>query len=406
MPRLIELLGEIIDMRDSKGKRHCLLHVLVMSICAVLHGYNDFEDICDYAKANEEWLNDMLGLWNGIPCARTINNVFRLINPEAFLMAFMTWINERIELAVGSQIIIDGKAVRAATEKAKNGNTPYIVSAYLADLGISIGQKKVEDKTNEITEIPKLLKLLDIEGCIITIDAIGTQEKIMNQIKKQKGEFVLPLKLNQRGAYAESELFFQNAVTKADMEIILSNPAYTQKFEYTSLNGEKLEIHIQREKSHGRRAERIYIKTQNTSWIQDSKFKHVNGLLMVVTLTTVHDNSVKYYVSSVDLPVNEFAKIIRKHWQIENNLHWVLDMYFYEDLSRTRKDHALENTSLLRKLVYNIIKFDKRYDTINKNGNMVKLSTKRKINRYNLYPNEFKSLLFSVLPNLSPQNVN
>ena len=119
---------------------------------------------------------------------------------------------------------------------------------------------------------------------------------------------------------------------------------------------------------------------------------------MAINNTTVHDNSVRYYFSSIDLPVEEIGKIIRKHWQIENNLHWVLDMYFYEDLSRNRKDNALENLSILRKLCYNIIKMDKRYDKENKNENIIKLSTKRKMNRYVNYPKEFEELLFKIIP--------
>jgi predicted transposase YbfD/YdcC len=161
-----------------------------------------------------------------------------------------------------------------------------------------------------------------------------------------------------------------------------------------------LEIYVHREKAHGRKAERIYVKSQNVGWLQNTPFKHVVCITAVITLTTIHDNSVRYYVSSIDLPVMDLGKVIRKHWQIENNLHWVLDMYFYEDRSRTRKDFALENLALLRKLVYNIIKLDDRYDKINKNGNLVKLSIKRKINRYNLYPDEFEELLFSFLPGL------
>lgn len=121
---------------------------------------------------------------------------------------------------------------------------------------------------------------------------------------------------------------------------------------------------------------------------------------MAINNTTVHDNSIRYYFSSIDLPVEELAKIIRKHWQIENNLHWVLDMYFYEDLSRNRKDNALENLSILKKLCYNIIKMDKRYDRINKNGNLIKLSTKRKMNRYINYPNEFEELLSTIIPQI------
>jgi predicted transposase YbfD/YdcC len=400
MPKLIETLSKIIDVRDSRGKRHSLLHVMVIAICAMLQGYNDFEDIYDYAKAKEDWLNEKLKLWNGIPCARTMNNIFRLIPAEVFITAFMEWINGIIERTTGEQIIIDGKGIRAAAEKAVNGNIPYIVSAYIADLGISIGQKRVSDKSNEITAIPELIELLEIEGCIITIDAIGTQTKIMDLIKRKKADFVLPLKENQRGVYAETAAYFDSVLYETDITKILSNPIYKYSMEYQTSTGEWLEVYVQRERAHGRKTERIYIKSRNVIWLKDERFKHVVNVVKVITHTTVHDNSIKYYVSSIDLPAIELGKIIRKHWQIENNLHWVLDLYFYEDLSRTNKDNALENLALLRKLVYNIVKLDNRHNRLNKNGNLVKLSTKRKINRYNLYPDEFEELLFSFLPSL------
>ena len=398
MPRLIEILGEIQDVRCSRGKRHCLLHVLVIAVCGILHGYNDFDDIYDYARGNEQWFDDLLGLWSGIPCAKTFNNVFRIIPAESFLEAFLKWVDEIVRVKAGFHIIIDGKAVRAAADKAHNGNVPYIVSAYMADIGISIGQRKVDDKSNEITAIPELLELLEISGCIITIDAIGTQTKIMDMIKKRKAEFVLPLKGNHRGACAEMRDYFEFALTDAELSAVLSNPLHDFSLEYTSLSGEELEFCVRREKTHGRATERIYIKSRNVGWLKDGKFKHVKCAVYAVTNTTVHDNSEKQYVSSVDLPVAELAGFIRRHWQIENNLHWVLDMYFREDLCRVSKDNALENLSLVRKICYNIIKLDTRYDRINKNGNLIKLSLKRKINRYNLYPDEFEELIFSVIP--------
>lgn len=148
MERLKELFNEMVDVRDSKGKRHCLTHILIIAVCATLQGYHDFEDICDYAKAKANWFDQQLGLWNGIPCARTFNNVFRLIPAESFLTIFLIWINEIIQNKTGKQIIIDGKAIRAAAEKVTNGKTPYILSAYIADLGISIGQVKVDEKSN------------------------------------------------------------------------------------------------------------------------------------------------------------------------------------------------------------------------------------------------------------------
>ena len=399
MERLVEMFEEIIDVRDSSGKRHCLTHILVMSVCGILQKRMDFEDIYDYAKAHEKWFDKKLRLWNGIPSVGTFRNVFRLIPAESFLEIFLKWINCIIKEKSGKQIIIDGKAIRGATEKCTNGNIPYIVSAYLADIGISIGQVKVDDKSNEIKAIPDLLDLLDIEGCIITIDAIGTQTKIMDKIKDKGGEFVLPVKMNNKGINEEIIKYFNDSL-EDDFKTLIKGKQKEEKIEYINKYGERFEVYITRENTHGREEERIYVKSNNVNWLKDNKWKHVRSIVMAINNTTVHDNSIRYYLSSIDLPVKELAKIIRKHWQIENNLHWVLDMYFYEDLSRNRKDNALENLSILRKLCYNIIKLDTRYDRINKNGNLVKLSTKRKMNRYIDYPKEFEELLFKVIPQI------
>lgn len=399
MERLVEMFEEIIDIRDSSGKRHCLTHILVMSVCGILQKRMDFEDIYDYAKSHEKWFDKKLRLWNGIPSVGTFRNVFRLIPAESFLEIFLKWINCIVKEKTGKQIIIDGKAIRGATEKCTNGNIPYIVSAYLADVGISIGQVKVDDKSNEITAIPELLEILDIDGCIITIDAIGTQTEIMDKIIQKGGNFVLPVKMNNKGANKETIDFFEDTIEE-DFKAKIKSKKREENLEYINKQGEKFEVYITRENTHGRDEERIYVKSNNVKWLKDKKWKHIKSIVMAINNTTVHDNSVRYYFSSIDLPVEELAKIIRKHWQIENNLHWVLDMYFYEDLSRNRKDNALENLSILKKLCYNIIKLDTRYDRINKNGNFVKLSTKRKMNRYIDYPKEFEELLFKVIPQI------
>lgn len=399
MERLIEMFEEIIDIRDSRGKLHSATHIMVMSVCGILNKCMYFEDIYDYAKAHEKYFNEKLNLWNGIPCSATFRNVFRVIPAESFLRVFMNWLKEIVNKQTKKQIIIDGKALRGATEKCTNGNIPYIVSAYLADIGISIGQVKVDDKSNEITAIPELLEILDIEGCIITIDAIGTQTQIMDTIIKKGGNFVLPVKLNNKGVNKETIDFFNDAIEN-DFNKKINSKKKKDSLEYKNRYEERFEVYITREKTHGREEERIYIKTNNVKWLKDKKWKHIKSVVMAINNTTVHDNSIRYYFSSIDLPVEELAKIIRKHWQIENNLHWVLDMYFYEDLSRNRKDNALENLSILKKLCYNIIKMDKRYDRINKNGNLIKLSTKRKMNRYINYPNEFEELLSTIIPQI------
>lgn len=399
MKRLIEMFDEIIDVRDSRGKLHCATHIMVMATCGILNKCMDFEDIYDYAKSKEKYFNKKLNLWNGIPCSATFRNVFRVIPAESFLTVFMNWIKEIVEKQTGKQIIIDGKAIRGATEKCTNGNIPYIVSAYLADIGISIGQVKVDDKSNEISAIPELLKILDIDGCIITIDAIGTQTQIMDMIVDKGADFVLPVKMNNKGANKETIDFFKDSIEE-DFKELTKSKKKEELLDYINKHGEKFEVYITRENTHGREEERIYIKSNNTKWLKNKKWKHVKSIVMAINNTTIHDNSVRYYFSSTDIPVKDLAKIIRKHWQIENNLHWVLDMYFYEDLSRNRKDNAMENLSILKKLCYNIIKLDTRYDKINKNGNLIKLSTKRKMNRYVNYPDEFEELLCKIIPQI------
>ena len=397
MKRLMASFEHITDTRGSKGKRHKLSHILVMVVCGVLHGYLDFEDIHDYVKANKEWFERRLDLWDGIPCARTMDNIVQLIPPKEFLAVFIDWVNGVLDEKTG-QIILDGKALRAATDKAHNGKTPYILNTYLAEAGITLGQVKVGEKSNEITAIPELLSLLSLDGFVITIDAIGTQAKIMDQIKKGGGEFVLPIKANQRGAYAEAVDYFALFADKV-REIAASNklPSYRTTFN----EGEgAIDVFIEREKAHGRKTERIYVKTSNVEWLGGAKFKHVQSLVMVICNTTVNDSGIRYYAASSDFPVEQTAKYIRNHWQVENNLHWQLDMYFGEDRSRENSKHGLENLSLIRKLALNIIKLDTRHDRLNKNGNLVRLSTKRKINRYNLYGHEFDELIDDFLPSL------
>ncbi len=193
---------------------------------------------------------------------RTFRNVFRIINPKEFLIIFMNWINEIIKNKKGKQIIIDGKAIRGATEKCTNGNIPHIVSAYLADIWIAIGQVKVDDKSNEITAIPELIDILDIDGCIITIDAIGTQIEIMDKLIKKGGNFVLPIKLNNKGTNKETIEFFKDEVEE-DFNKKINPKKKEENLEYRNSYEEKFEVYITRENRHGRGEERIYVKTNN-----------------------------------------------------------------------------------------------------------------------------------------------
>lgn len=183
------------DPRDIRGKRHELINILIMTIYGILCGYTDFTNLADFLKVHEKYFISLLNLQYGTPSHDTLSNVFSVIDSKKFMGLFINWIKQIISNN-GLHLSIDGKAIKSARDKINGGNTPYIVSAFLSDIGISIGQVKVDDKTNEITAIPELIELLDIEGKIITIDAIGTQENICNLItsKDKKGDYILKIK--------------------------------------------------------------------------------------------------------------------------------------------------------------------------------------------------------------------
>ena len=184
-----DVFNNLDDPRNKKGLKYPLIDVIILAIYGILCGYTDFVKMAYYLKKRENELIESLGLSYGVPSHDVFSDVFRAIDVEKFMNAFVEWTRIIAKERTGKHIAIDGKAVRAATEKCKGGNIPYVVSAFLCGSGLSIGQKEVGEKTNEITEIPRLLDLLDIRGSIITIDAIGTQTDIMNRIVRNGGDF-------------------------------------------------------------------------------------------------------------------------------------------------------------------------------------------------------------------------
>ena len=316
-------------------------------------------------------LSKELGLTNGVPSHDTFSDVFRSIDVGKFVNVFIEWTKSLYEAKIGMHIAIDGKAIRAATEKAKNGNIPYILSAFLCDCGISIGQIKVDEKSNEIKGIPELLDLLDIEGAVITIDAIGTQVEIMNKIHEKKGDFCLQLKANQGNCFDSVELFFKD-LSKAELE--------------------KLDQITITEKNYGRVEKRtyaIYAGPELENIVDLEKFKHVKEIGMAILEREINGESSKevhYHLLSKEFKATEYYKYARDHWKIENNLHWILDMHYNEDRC---KDKAKENIALLRKIAFNLTKLDK---------NLAKKTTKKIMIDLLLDINVFKNLIFNEIP--------
>lgn len=363
------------DPRDIRGKRHALNNILIMTIYGILCGYTDFTNLAFFLKVHEEYFTNLLSLENGTPSHDTLSNVFSIIDSKKFLEIFIDWIKEIIGKN-GIHLSIDGKAIKSARDKMNGGNTPYIVSGFLADIGISIGQVKVDDKSNEITAIPELIELLDIEGKIITIDAIGTQENICNLItsKDKKGEYILKVKDNQKDLKDDIKTYFDLGLKRDDSSIAIWENDY--------------------EKDHGRIEKRTYYLSYEVDCISDKeKWKSVKAIGRI-DVKRIENNKEKitkhYYILSKKIDVETFIKTTREHWNIECGLHWRLDVILDEDHSRNRDGNSINNLSLIRKIVFNIARLDKSMGE--------KLTLKQKMTLYTSNFQNIENLIFNVIP--------
>ena len=363
------------DPRDIRGKKHELVNILIMTIYGILCGYTDFTNLADFLKVHEEYFTKLLNLEHGTPSHDTLSKVFSIIDSKKFLELFIEWINQIIT-GNGLHVSIDGKAVKSARDKINGGNTPYIVSAFLSDIGISIGQVKVDDKSNEITAIPELIDLLDIEGKIITIDAIGTQENICNLItsKSKKGNYILKVKDNQKDLKDDIKTYFNLGLKRDDTNIAIWETDY--------------------EKDHGRIEKRTYYLSYEIDCISDKdKWKSVKAIGRV-DVKRIENNSEKItkhlFILSDTFNIQTFINTTREHWNIECGLHWRLDVILDEDHSRNRQGNSINNLSLIRKIVFNLARLDKSMGD--------KLTLKQKMTRYTSNFNNIENLIFNVIP--------
>ena len=373
---LFERFEVLEDSRDERGKKYKLIDILIMTIYGLLCGLKDFTNIADFMKLKEDYFTKLLNLENGTPSHDCLSDLYASIDPKQFMKIFIEWTKDILEKKTGKKISIDGKAIKSATDKINNGNIPYIVSAFIGEIGLSMGEVKVDDKSNEITAIPDLLDLLDIEGATITIDAIGTQEDIVNKIVNKGGHYVLPVKDNQR---------------------ILKKEIKSQFDSYNNLLGNPEVFHKSTvDKDHGRIEEREYYLTYNTSKITDKeKWKTVNAVAyMRVTRTeqdetTITDN---YYIIDNKIEIDKLIDAIRDHWNIECGLHWRLDVILDEDHSTNKVGNSIENLSIIRKIIFNLASLDNRFG---------KVPLQRKLTRYMFDFENIEKLIFEVIPSIS-----
>src|SRR5882672_4686944 len=347
---LIEHFTDLPDPRVDRTKYDDLIDLLVIAIGTLLCAGESFNDMEDFGRAKQDWFKTFLTLRNGIPSHDTFNRLFAALDPKAFLDCFLRW-TQSLRVAVAQEVVaLDGKALR----RALNGDqsVKYIVSAWAEDNGLVLGQLKVADKSNEITALPALLRVLELSGCVVTVDAMGTQKKIAQEIVEADADYVLALKGNHETVHEEVKTFLDETVAE------LSKPRPVgAKLSTAAASLAALETV---EKDHGRLETRRYYQSTALDWFADrAKWQGLKSVGMVEAIREIGAQRTverRYYLSSLPLGVATFARAVRGHWGVENKLHWVLDVCFREDQSRARVGYAAENLATLRRLALNLLK--------------------------------------------------
>ena len=339
----------LTDPRDHRARKHQLSDVLVIALCATLAGAESWPDIEEFGNAKKSFFTGFLKLPNGIPSHDTFNRVFAALDPVAFQDSFTSWISAVAARLDFKHFAVDGKSSRGTADKAAGLGCLHTVSVWAHEHGLCFAQQAVDEKSNEITAIPPLLRLLALQGALVTIDAIGCQKEIASTVRKQDGDYVLAVKGNQPTLYEDIAACFAQAI-EDDFEGL----HYAQ--------------FAQREKGHGREEERYYTVIYNPKGLSTKdEWQDLKAIIAVARERREGDKqscTTHYYISSSEASIERLAEAIRGHWGIENGQHWVLDVIFGEDRSRTRAGHASENLAWLRRMALSLIRQDKSKGTI------------------------------------------
>ena len=339
--------SKVTDPRLERTKEHKLTDIMAIAICAVICGAEGWTDIENFGKSKFSWLKTFLELPNGIPSHDTFGRVFSMLDAQQFQLAFWEWVCAVNDIVQGQVINIDGKCLRGSDDQKLGKRAIYMVSAWATENELVLGQRKVDEKSNEITAIPEMLKMLAISGCIVTIDAMGTQTSIAKTIIDRQADYVLSVKENQGHLFEDISVLF--AVDQA------SNFKYATLDDYKTVN-----------KGHGRIEIRECWSTSNPEYLNlirgVQNWAGLRSIAMVICTRIIEGKEtreVRFYISSLASNAERILRVVRKHWSIENKLHWVLDVALNEDHSRVRKDQAPENLAVLRHIALNLLKQEK-----------------------------------------------
>jgi predicted transposase YbfD/YdcC len=342
---LFEKVGEIKDPRMERKKLHSLKDILVIAVCGTICGADNWEDIAEFGESKQEWFASFLELQNGIPSHDTFRRVFILLDNIELKTLFTEWISSVVSLSEGSLVNIDGKTLRGSKSPADGKKALNVVSAWAAEASVVLGQIRCEEKSNEITAIPELLKIIDIAGCIVTIDAMGCQTEIVKEIAEKEADYVIALKGNQGNLHRDIKDYLDWAERIGFKEI-------------------KSDYHQTLEKGHGRIEERRCWVTAEIDWLEGKeKWKNLKSIVMVEAIREVIGGRKtverRYFISSLEANAELALKYVRGHWAIENNLHWCLDIGFREDANQVREAKSAENLATLRHIGINLLKQEK-----------------------------------------------
>ncbi len=341
--------SELEDPRkDNHNRRHKLIDIMLLTILAVICGADTWAAVERFGHSKEDWLKTFLELPNSIPSHDTIGDFFARVNPKQLQECFIKWVNLLFEIMDGEIVAIDGKTLRRSFDNANERKAIHMVNAWACKSHLVLGQYKTEEKSNEITAIPELLKLLDLENCVVTIDAMGCQKDIAEKIIDSKADYVLSLKDNHKDLCDDVKCFFDGELKKKKSKY---------KFDHLeTIDGD-----------HGRVESRRYWISDDIDWLtQKPLWKGLTSIGLVEYQSEEKGRKTiekRYFLTSLTADVKKFSQAVRFHWRIENSLHWCLDVAFHEDDCRVRKDHAAENFAVIRQIALNLLKQEKTAKT-------------------------------------------